>query len=91
MGTKTPTETAGDEDPGVLVEPGGVVEPPGLLAVGPDVGAGVQSSGVPELGEGVVGGVVVVGGVGDGEAPGVAETEMESFWPNWQCWPIVQM
>ncbi|KAK0596210.1 hypothetical protein LWI29_013659 [Acer saccharum] len=39
MGTKTPTETAGDEDPG---------------------------------------------GVGDGEAPGVAETEMESFWPNWQ-------
>ena len=46
MGTKTPTETVGDEDPGV---------------------------------------------VGDGEAPGVAETEMESFWPDWQCRPIVQM
>ena len=71
MGTKTPTETAGDEDTGELVKPNGVVE--------------------PELGEGVVGGVVVVGGVGDGEAPGVAETEMESFWPNWQCLPIVQM
>ena len=27
MGTKTPTETAGDEDTGVLVKPNGVVEP----------------------------------------------------------------
>jgi hypothetical protein len=29
--------------------------------------------------------------VGVGAAPGEPETVMANFWPNWQCWPTVQM
>lgn len=97
-GTKTLTKTRDDEESGMPVVVGilfvRVVEPVGPPAVGPEVGARVQSAGVLELGEGAVG-VLVVGGVGlpvgDGEDPGVAETVMASFWPAWQCQPNVQM
>lgn len=91
MDTKALAITRDDEESGMPAVGlfVGVVEPP---AVGPDVGAGAQSAGVPELGEGVVG---VVGGeglpTGDGELPGVAETVMASFWPAWQWRPNVQM
>ena len=96
MGAKILAKTRDDEESGMAVGLlfDGVVDPAGPPAVGPDVGAGVQSSGVPELGGGAVG-VVVVGGVGlpvgDGDGPGVAETVMASFWPAWQCRPNVQM
>lgn len=72
-----------------------------MLVVGPMVvvdgdGAWIGGQGASDVGEGVVGGVVVVGGAGDvgvgaeGEAPGDvadAETVMASFWPDWQCRP----
>jgi hypothetical protein len=30
-------------------------------------------------------------GVDGAAAPGEPETVMANFWPNWQCWPTVQM
>ena len=79
---------------------GGGTEVPwgvGPPAVGGDEGAGAQSAG--EVGDGAVGGAVVVGGGGGGagvfaeggEAPGAAETVIDSFWPAWQWRPMVQM
>ena len=66
-GTKTLTKTRDDEESGMPVVVGilfvRVVEPVGPPAVGPEVGARVQSAGVLELGDGAVG-VLVVGGVG---------------------------
>ena len=85
---KTPDD---DESGGMVVWPFG----PSAIGdgVGDDVGVGVQLAGVlPDVGEGVVGGVSVEGGlVGVGAAPGEPETLMANFWPNWQCWPTVQM
>ena len=59
------------------IDPGSVEPALGLL---PDVGAGVQSTGVPEVEEGVVG-VVVGEGAGKGN-PEEPETVMANFWPS---------
>lgn len=43
---------------------------------------------------GVVGGGLVMGGGGAAAPPGVDEelsTLIDSFWPDWQCVPILQM
>ena len=66
------------------------------VAVGPSafgVGAsGGQASGsVLEVGDGVAGVVGVLGVVGGVAAPGVAETVMASFWPDWQWEPKLHM
>lgn len=72
---------------------GGIMDPPAGFAGVDDEGegAGAQSSGMLEFGEGATGGlegVLVVGGLA---APGVPETDMASFCPAWQCLPMVQM
>ena len=74
MDTNKLAKTAEDEELGVSLGARGV-EPVGL-----GVRAGVQSAGVPEVGEGVVG-VRVGEGAGKGE-PEVAETVMANFWPS---------
>ncbi|KAE8656954.1 hypothetical protein F3Y22_tig00116997pilonHSYRG00685 [Hibiscus syriacus] len=89
MDTNKLTRTTADEDEelGAPLEPGtdvGGVKP----AVGPDVGVGDQSAGVPQEGEGVVG--VVGEGAGRGE-PESAKTVMANLWPTSQCRPSVQM
>lgn len=71
-------KTAEDEE---LVLPlGSGADPEGVEPVGPDVGQGLL---------GVVG-VLVGEGAGKGESE-EPETVMANFWPNWQCWPNVQM
>ncbi|CAN6706934.1 unnamed protein product [Malus baccata var. baccata] len=54
---------------------------------GDRAGTGAQAARSFDVGEGVVGGVLLVEGGGgtEGEAPGeAAETVMANFWPDWQ-------
>ena len=91
--TNTLAKTVDDEESPPCEDGGVAVVGEGVFILGLGAVVGGQTSAV---GDGVDGGVlVVVGGGGavdeeGGEAPGVADTEMASFWPEVQWLPMVQ-